>query len=110
MNELTAHTFRTTPTGKFNIGKRRALALALIDMTGFADLLTSRRVILPGFGAHTRTEQALRFTAIMTSYLNGYPLRENYGHAIHKSTKGFQEYFKVFVTDSVPQTNQTTCL
>jgi hypothetical protein len=46
----------------------------------------------------------------MTSYLNGSPLRENWKYASHKATKGLQEYFKAFVTDYVPQTNQTTGL
>jgi hypothetical protein len=64
MNELAVKQSRTTPTGRFNIAERHALALTLIDMTGFADLSTSRRVILPGFGAHQRHEQGQRSTVL----------------------------------------------
>jgi hypothetical protein len=108
MNELTVHTFRTTPTGRFNVAERCALALTLIQMTGVADLSTSLYLILPA--VIDRHYQGQRFTAIMTSYLNGSPLRSNQNYARHKASKGFQEYFKTFVTNSVPQTNQTTGL
>jgi hypothetical protein len=108
MNELTVHTFRATPTARFNVAERRALALTLIEMNGVADSSTPLRLILPS--VIDRRYQGRRFTEIMTSYLNGYPLRGNEKYAQHKSTKGFQEYFKAFVTNSVPQTNQTTGL
>jgi hypothetical protein len=110
MNELTARTFRTTPTGKFNIAEREALALALIDMTGVADLSTSSKRLLLLPTVVNRREEGQRSTEIMTSYLKGYPLRENKRYAIQKQTKGFQQYFKAFVKNSVPQTNQTTGL
>ena len=55
-------------------------------------------------------EEAPRFIEIMTRHLKGQPLREANAYTMHKSGKRFQEYFKAFVTNYVPQTNQTTGL
>jgi hypothetical protein len=97
--------------GKFNVAERRALALALIEMNGVADSSTSKRVILPSVSdrhptrpkVHCNNGQLLEWQPV-TSY-------ERTGdYAGHKATKGFQKYFKAFVTNYVPQTNQTTGL
>jgi hypothetical protein len=108
VNELLINTFRTTPTGKFNNAEREALALTLIDMKGVADSSTSQRMFLPA--VMNRHEEGQRFIATMTRHLKAHPLREINKYASRKLTKGFQAYFKAFVTNSVPQTNQNTGL
>jgi hypothetical protein len=123
MNELTISTFRTVPTGKLTDAEREALAFTLIEMTGVADSSDSKKLFLPAVrqeGKRRVMEAGKKFMSIMFRHLNlkGIRLRMLKAYSVHKSSVGFQKYFKLnsgrfnntFVTNSAPQTNQTTGL